>query len=498
MTIEVEGKPAPPLSDADAEAKLAEVCKLSELKYQRERSELATELNITVGALDKLRHQQSATSTSEDDCNDELVNGVVPWPEPVDGDALAAEVQALLNRYCVLQQHTDVTTTVWVIAHYCIEHTRIFPKLLIKSPQKRCGKSTLLETLEAVCNRAMIASNVSAAVIFRVIESYNCTLLLDEADTWIHNNEELRGIINSGNTRSSAYVWRVEGDNHEPKRFSTFAPMIIAMIGEPPDTIADRSAHVGLRRKLTSESVERMPIDLKVKTLDLRRKLQKWADDNGSNIVGASPAMPAIDNDRALDNYTPLAAVADLLGGEWPGMLKQAIESLGSVSDDDSDDITVELLKDIQLAFQNPQRDFLHSSDLVSRLIVMADRPWCEITNGKPLTQHKLAKLLKPFNIKPGQLNKSDGNKRGYYSAQFKDALERYVPAIVSEQSEVSAVSEIMATESHSVTSLQNSTALASEVENQSEVKKTQQKAITADTSLTSLSQSGLDKAVDF
>ncbi len=66
-----------------------------------------------------------------------------------------------------------------------------------------------------------VTSNTSAASIFRIIERFQPTLLLDEADTHLKNNDELRGIINSGHHRTAAYVLRVAGDELEPKLFST-------------------------------------------------------------------------------------------------------------------------------------------------------------------------------------------------------------------------------------------------------------------------------------
>jgi putative DNA primase/helicase len=75
------------------------------------------------------------------------------------------------------------------------------------------------------------------------------TLLIDEADTFLPENEELRGILNAGHRCGAAAV-RLVGDNHEARSFATYAPVAIALIGKLPDTLADRSVHVSLRRRL--------------------------------------------------------------------------------------------------------------------------------------------------------------------------------------------------------------------------------------------------------
>ena len=81
------------------------------------------------------------------------------------------------------------------------------------------------------------------------------TLLIDEADTFLKENDELRGILNTGHRRGGQ-VTRTVGDDHEPRQFSTWAPAVIAMIGRLPDTLNDRSVVISLRRRKPSEKVE--------------------------------------------------------------------------------------------------------------------------------------------------------------------------------------------------------------------------------------------------
>ena len=76
---------------------------------------------------------------------------------------------------------------------------------------KRCGKSTLLELLLGLVFKALSTSNTSVAALFRGIEMWQPTVLIDEGDTFLRDNEELRGIINSGHSRGSAYVLRTVG-----------------------------------------------------------------------------------------------------------------------------------------------------------------------------------------------------------------------------------------------------------------------------------------------
>ena len=64
--------------------------------------------------------------------------------------------------------------------------------------------------------------------------------MIDEADTFLAEAEELRGVLNSGHRRTGEVI-RDVGDDFEPRRFSTWAPVAIAAIGKIPGTLEDRS-----------------------------------------------------------------------------------------------------------------------------------------------------------------------------------------------------------------------------------------------------------------
>jgi hypothetical protein len=79
----------------------------------------------------------------------------------------------------------------------------------------------LLELLLSLVFRPLPAANITAASLFRAIDKYKPTILLDEADTFLHYNEELKGIINSRYRGSSSYVVRELLGTILSQRFST-------------------------------------------------------------------------------------------------------------------------------------------------------------------------------------------------------------------------------------------------------------------------------------
>ena len=405
------------------------LAKLSKLDYERQRDPAAKALGISrVSALDAEVKQRQRQIQARDDAN-ELLTGIDPWPYPVDGNKLALDIRSLFKKHCVLPAGGEVALSIWCMASYAINAFRIFPKLCLFSPEKRCGKTTTLEVTGALVCKQLSASNVTPAVIFRAIELWQPTLLIDEADTFLGGNEEMRGIVNSGHRRSGAFVLRVDGEGAAmvPKQFSTWAPMAIAMIGTPPDTIKDRSLMIVLRRKQSGEQINKLPREPLKSWYEIRQKCQRWYSDNQQKLQDAEPNIPNVGNDRAEDNWLPLIAIADLLGGDWPEKIRSAMLTIEGNKSDDEDSIGVMILTDIKQAFADKKSDRISSQGLVDYLIDIDDRPWCEWKRGFPMTKMTLSKLLKPFSIKSKDIRVNHTVLKGYTHDAFKDAFSRYL-----------------------------------------------------------------------
>lgn len=358
---------------------------------------------------------------------------VVPWADAVNGEELADSIHAELHRHIYIGESASVAVALWVLFSHLVDEFRIAPLLHITSPEKRCGKSLLLDLCSRLVARPLPASNMSPATVFRTIEMYAPTLLIDEADTFLRDNEPLRGVLNSGHTRSAAYILRCVGDDNEPRRFSTWGAKAIASIRDLPDTITDRSVVIPMRRKTEEDRRRRLGETATGDVFDdLRRKIARWCDDNGESI-GKEP-VPCIRglNDRAMDNWRPLLQISKRLGGEWFACARDAALELDSHYSSDSDSRRVLLLQDLRKLFEDEEANFLRSESICNELGKLQERPWPEYSKGKEqITPVQLAALLKPFGIEPKQkkLTQRDGTKRnlrGYYKREFKDAWARY------------------------------------------------------------------------
>ena len=391
--------------ESDDEAEIMRLARLDQLAYERRRDSAAKKLGISrVTILDKLvaqrRSQLAATASGG-----EFLAAPEPWPEPVVGDGLLNDLYDILDRHIILPHAAKVATALWIFHAHAHDAPSHSPILDISSPTLRCGKTQLLSVLTMLVPKPLSAANVTAATVFRVIERWRPTLLVDEGDTFLADKSELRGVLNSGHTRSQAYVARCVGDDHEPKLFSTWCAKAFAHIGRVHPTLEDRAIRINLRRKLKSEDIDPLPKD---GYADLCRKIARWAADNLQKLKAASPPLPKDINDRAADNWRPLLAIADACHAEWGEIAREAAIKLSGVDDDESDGMV--LLRDLRDLFKqeranDPDVVAMSSKDIAAALGEMEDRKWPEYRHGKPITPTQIARLLRPFKIIPRKVS---------------------------------------------------------------------------------------------
>ena len=238
----------PPRENGDEAA--ARLAKLPVLEYERTRLAEAERLGCRASVLDQI------VSQARGDAGGAHGRGIVlhdpePWPGPADLADLLTGTVAALRRHVVLPAASAEVTALWVAHTFIYERFDHTPRLGITSPLRRCGKSTLLDVLRLLCRRTLKADSISASGVFRTVEALKpLTLLIDEADSFLRDNEELRGVLNSGYERSGQVIRVLEQrGEHTPVAFATFAPVVLAAIGDLPSTLADRSIPIRLQRK---------------------------------------------------------------------------------------------------------------------------------------------------------------------------------------------------------------------------------------------------------
>jgi hypothetical protein len=165
---------------------------LSFIDYERERAEAAAKLGIRVSAeVERARRRHAP----EDDGNLQgqalNLSDVDPWPEAVVGDELLKAIVAQIRLHVILTEEQAIAVALWIVHAHALDYADHSPRLHVTSPLKRCGKTVLLSCINPMVPRPLGAENISAAALFRVIEMAQPTLLVDEADAFMTDNEEL-------------------------------------------------------------------------------------------------------------------------------------------------------------------------------------------------------------------------------------------------------------------------------------------------------------------
>ena len=423
-----EAEEYPP--EESLEAVIARLAKLTPIEYDQVRIAEAKAINVRPTTLDKEvareRNQEPETSS------DEVVEELSSWENSVDGAELLDELENVLAKHVILPKGATTVVSLWVLGTYCMDSWRVWPKLLITSPEKRCGKSTLLETVEGLVYRALLTSNISSSAIFRCIEEWAPCLLIDEADTFTKDNDELNGVINAGHTKRTAVVIRSEksGDTFKPSKFSVWCPQVIAGIGEQRGTLHDRSIHLELRRKLPEEQSAKLPAEYYEQMRVFRRMCLRWAEDHTYKLKHSMCIAPACGNDRAQDNWTPLFTIAELVGGNWPEKVRAAYTIFIEAVADVSKDASHLLIEDISEILDDWSHPVMFSRVLVDKLVELEDRPWFEWKRGKPLTQNSLARLLRPYGLTSTAKRIGGDVAKGYDAQKMRAAFTPYLPTL--------------------------------------------------------------------
>ncbi len=416
--------------------------------WMRLRASLRFKAKVPVGELDrelKKRSQDLELLASRGQTlewpEDEL------WHDKVNGDELLGELAAQFKFHVDMSEAQADTAALWVMYSWSHNQWEISTFLNITSATKRCGKSLLVEVIEEFAIRPLnLSGHTTSAALFRTIEQHRPTILLDEADTYLREDENLRGLINGSQRLKGAQALRMVklGDIWQPACFATYCPKVIVGIGTVPGTILDRSIVIELERR--TSGAKNMPFwgdRNKEETQAIRRKMARWTNDNGASL--AKPrrdvVFPPGLHDRARDAWAPLHSIAECAGGEWAetnGRAWRACMAITAATIDETD-IAEILLADMRQVFYEaadpphlptgkPDAAYDNFSPaILPALIAMEGHPWSEYSRNRPLSPRGLAKLLKRFKITPCTIRLEAGaTPKGYKLESFVPVWKRY------------------------------------------------------------------------
>ncbi len=343
---------------------------------------------------------------------------LVPAEELAEDAVTLDEIATELPRYGVLPDGAAETTTLFVMHAHTHDAARISPLLAIMSPEPGCGKTTLLSVLSKLTPDPLFITDSTPAGLYRTISARKRTLLFDEAHTAVGSNNALQRLLNAGHCVESAAVLRADGE------FVVWCPKAIALIGELPATLRDRSLRIYLNRKRPHEDVAPLDVAAIARLKELKSRAERWAAQHLDQLAAANPVMPDAITNRTRDNWRPLIAIADAAGGRWPE-LARSLAVKAAAEDESHVSPGIALLRDIRQIFEGADR--LTTADLLHALNSNEDMPWREWNRTRPLTAIQLAQMLRPFGIHPKTIRIGADTAKGYLLSDFQDDFQRYL-----------------------------------------------------------------------
>ena len=200
------------------------------------------------------------------------------------------------------------------------------------------------------------------------------------------------------------------------------------------DSLLDRSIVLRLERRPPNVSLASWRDRDKATVAGMRRKLARWIADSEANIVAGLSAVefPSGLHERARDAWETLLAIANAAGGEWAGpggRARRACERVMASTAGEEAGAHETLLADLRAIFEAESWPAaLGSKAILDKLTAMEGRPWGEWSGGKPLSAHRLSKLLKPFGIAPRNMRINGTVVKGYERTAFEHDWIAYFP----------------------------------------------------------------------
>lgn len=406
---------------AQLQAVIAELAKLDDMELTLSLRAVANEFGIP---------QKKILEYVTNHKQGELIPNTTPYHEPITGQELYKALYGLIDDFMVIDEPYKVVFVLWVIFTYLLDHAEFAPLVWITSPEKQCGKSTLLGLFARVADKAITANSITPSALQRVVEKYRPCLLIDEIDANLDKNSPIWGVINGGHSKTANIAIKCNSDNGNAlEAFSAYGAKVICGIGAnlPAPTIS-RAIRFVLRRKTKDDKptkrfiLKNLPY---AQTDTLKRKIKRWTMDNAEQIAGVN--IPIFDiNDRDYDNWEFLLQIASVLG-VYDVAVRACLEICQQEKEPTQNERLLDNIREVM-----SKKTKLKSDWLLNELIENTDWEWANYNGyNMPMNKHQLLGKLKTFGIIQRPIN--DGNQRykGYYIEHLTPIFNRYLSPLV-------------------------------------------------------------------
>lgn len=352
-----------------------------------------------------------------------------------------------LEQYIIFpEENQSIVVAAWVAATHIWPSFDSFPYLVITARTKRAGKTRLgVDLVQHIVSNGHNSSQSTAAALFRKITAEKPTLIMDEAES--HGSEAksaLHGLMNLG-YRKGQKITRSIGKT-DTIDYEVYCPKVFILIGDPSDTIRDRSIVITLARSLAEPPKRYSYTEATAEGVDLGTRIHDVVEAHKSKIVDnyINESAAYLVSDRDEEIWRSILATAKALDPKVYEMLKRAAVDISTEKTAPKRAISLEeetiadrlaysqkLLTDCAAIFNRKGApSALKSGELLDALYALDLSPWRKY-KGTGLTMNEMAHILAECGVvgTGGKTTKTIRNGkelfRGYTREQINTAAKK-------------------------------------------------------------------------
>jgi hypothetical protein len=212
------------------------------IELDKARAALAIELKVRKTSIDKAVAAKRRAAEADDVPPDAAAAlGPEPWPESIaDIGAVLSWASDAIGKYVIASRAVRDIVVLWCLFTHFVHHPSITipigARLEIKAVSPECGKTTLLTTTMFLVWHPFPAASLTPATVYRVLDKYKPTLVLDEVDAQVRSNRnpELNAVLRAFHNRHFAKIPRGVrvGDNWDVELFSAWGTYCYTTVGK--------------------------------------------------------------------------------------------------------------------------------------------------------------------------------------------------------------------------------------------------------------------------
>jgi len=277
-----KGKPIRPTAAASVVLDSGEIVEMILRRDERRTVFLVADASGAIEERDQVLTDKGERLVPFSPDNNLLEHDVVLLPSGVDDygneSELLDDIRKFIHRYVEVSPIFEEIASYYVLLTWVYDAFNELPYLRVRG-DFGSGKSRFLLTVGSICYKPMFASGASTvSPVFRILDSFRGTLIVDEADFRMSDQQaEIVKILNNGNARGFP-VLRTEvtaRKEFEPRAYSVFGPKIVAT----RDFFEDRALESRfLTEEMTGQRPRKdiplnLPDEQKEEALAIRNKL---------------------------------------------------------------------------------------------------------------------------------------------------------------------------------------------------------------------------------